>query len=349
MRITEKLSGLDWIFFIVIVLLVSISTFVLKSISPSIYPTYFFYILAAFIIFYIFVSIDFEVLEMLSKHLYIVSVVLLFIPLIVGQATRGAVRWIPIGEFSIQPSEIVKPFLVLFFASYLTEREINIFNLIKAFLFFLIPFLLILIQPSLGVALLTLIGFLGVILTLGIKKKYILFLILVFLAIFPFIWLVLQPYQRQRIQAFLNPYRDPLGSGYNSIQAVISIGSGKFLGRGLGEGVQTQLQFLPEKQTDFVFAAISEELGFIGGFLTVFGFFCIFWILTMIIEKAKNAVARAYLSGIFLIFFSESFIHLGMNLGLLPITGIPLPFVSAGGSALIGSSISLAIALKAKK
>jgi rod shape determining protein RodA len=332
-----------------VVLLTLISTTVLMSINPNLYPIYFVYIVLAIIIFYIFSKIEFEFFLAFSSHLYFISIILLILPLLLGQVTRGAIRWIPIGSITIQPSEIVRPFLLLFFAKYLTDRELDLKRLVRLVPLVFLPVFLILIQPSLGVAILTIIGFLGVLIATGIKKEYLAvgFLIVVFLL--PLLWFLLAPYQKQRISVFLDPSADPYGAGYNSIQSMISVGSGRLFGRGLGEGVQTQLKFLPENHTDFIFAAISEELGFVGATLTLLGLFIIFWRLISIIEKARNIPARAYVVGVFLVLFVETFIHTGMNMGLVPITGVPLPLVSAGGSALLGTMMGLAIAMNAKK
>lgn len=299
--------------------------------------------------FYIFFSIDFEIFEVFSTHLYIFSIILLILPLVIGQVTRGAVRWIPIGGITLQPSEIVRPFIILFFAKYVSSRNMNMTNLVKAALLFLLPLTLILIQPSLGVAVLTGIGFAGVLMASQINKKYFLYLTVILAMTVPLVWFMLAPYQKQRIYTFLDPTTDPLGAGYNSIQSMISVGSGGLLGRGLGKGVQTQLAFLPEKHTDFIFAAIAEELGFVGGFLIFAGLFVVFWLLISAIEKARNPTARAYITGIFMILFAETAVHIGMNMGMLPITGVPLPFVSAGGSALIGTTMAIAISMNAKK
>jgi rod shape determining protein RodA len=231
----------------------------------------------------------------------------------------------------------------------LTQKELNFRRLLKLIFLFFVPFILILIQPSLGVAVLTSVGFLGVLLASSIEKKYFLVGILVFLLTVPGLWFILQPYQKTRIVTFLNPENDPQGAGYNSIQSMISVGSGKLFGRGLGEGVQTQLEFLPEKHTDFIFAAISEELGFMGSSLVLLGLFAVFLVLIHIIGHAVDPVARAYVSGVFLVLFAQTIVHVGMNMGLFPITGIPLPFVSAGGSALLGTTIAIAIVMKAKK
>ncbi len=200
-----------------------------------------------------------------------------------------------------------------------------------------------------GVAVITLIGFFGVFLASPIKKKYVLLGFGFFLILLPLFWSLLAPYQKQRIVSFVDPYSDPQGAGYNSIQSMISVGSGRLVGRGLGEGVQTQLAFLPEKHTDFIFAAIAEELGFVGAGFLLAGIMLILWRLIKIVENPLNSFARAYASGFFLTVFAETTIHIGMNLGLLPITGIPLPLVSAGGSAFLATMVGLAIAVNAKK
>lgn len=158
---------------------------------------------------------------------------------------------------------------------------------------------------------------------------------------------MLAPYQRQRVDAFLNPGNDPRGAGYNSIQAMISVGSGRFFGRGLGKGIQTQLAFLPEKHTDFIFAAISEELGFLGAMIIIASIFAVLWRLTTFVNNTKSREGGSFLVGVFWVILTESIIHIGMNLGILPITGVPLPLVSAGGSALLSSMILLAISVTA--
>jgi rod shape determining protein RodA len=156
-------------------------------------------------------------------------------------------------------------------------------------------------------------------------------------------------YQKARILTFLDPGKDPYGAGYNSIQAMITVGAGKFLGRGLGKGVQTQLSFLPERHTDFIFASIAEEMGFFGTFLLLVGLLFLFWRLSGIITDARSPSARAFVAGVFLTLFVQTFVHIGMNMGLLPITGVPLPLVSAGGSSLLGTSLAFALALTCRK
>lgn len=339
----------DWVLGVSMFLLVGVSLFILTSIAPTLFPIYFIYIALGIIIFWFFSQIGFEVVTAFSKHFYIISILLLVATLVIGQVTRGTIRWIPVGSLSFQPAEIVRPFLLVFFAIYLTQKELNLKILVRGLLLLGIPALLILVQPSLGVAVLTVTGFFGVLLAGDFNKKHILTGFLIFLAMLPVFWFVMQPYQRQRITTFLNPSADPLGAGYNSIQSTIAVGAGKLTGRGLGRGVQTQLAFLPEKHTDFIFASTSEELGFVGALLLIIGSFLVLWRLTFFMENSVNQAARAYLSGFFLTYLVQVIVHIGMNIGLLPITGLPLPLVSAGGSSFLATMLGLGIAVGAYK
>ncbi len=332
-----------------IVFLLILSIVVLRPIAPALFPLYYVYIVLSIIAFLVFLQIEFDVLSVFSKHFYIVTILLLLLALFIGQVTRGVIRWIPIGPLTIQPAEIARPFLLVFFANYLTQEEVDLKRLVKAILLLSFPLFLILIQPSLGVAFLTSIGFLGIIFATNFKKKYLLWGVILFCLLIPIIWMILQPYQKTRILTFLDPMKDPLGAGYNSIQSMISVGSGKLFGRGLGRGVQTQLAFLPERHTDFIFASVAEELGFVGAFLLIAGSFFIFTRLTSFVERAESPAARAFVSGLFLTLFVQTIVHIGMNMGLLPITGVPYPLVSAGGSSLLATMIGLGIASRAVK
>jgi rod shape determining protein RodA len=271
------------------------------------------------------------------------------LPLIIGQVTRGTVRWIPIGPLSLQPSEIVRPLLFIFFANYLIKDDIGLKRLLITFLYMILPLTLILLQPSLGVTILTSIGFIGIILSSSIKKSHILSLFLVGILLLPLFWILMKPYQKVRILSFINPQNDPRGTGYNSIQSMIAVGSGGLIGRGLGKGIQTQLEFLPEKQTDFIFAAISEEFGFFGATITLGLLFFLYILLIRYAENAYNPQGRAFVSVVVLVFVAETFIHIGMNMGILPITGVPLPLLSSGGSSLMGTLITLGLVVSIKK
>jgi rod shape determining protein RodA len=324
-------------------LLLLTGSLTLKSIAPSAFPVYYFYIFLGIVSFFFFSHIDFEILKAFYIPFYIFSILFLLVPLIIGEVTRGAVRWIPLGPLTIQPAEIVKPFLILFLATYLARSRLDLRKFLKSLLLLLVPLFLIFIQPSLGVAILLLVGFSGVFLAIGMDKKIIFMSFVMAMLFLPLSWLLLAPYQKMRVKALINPNEDPSGTGYNSIQSMISVGSGKISGRGLGEGVQTQLSFLPERHTDFIFASISEELGFVGAiFLLLVIFFCLYRIIK-IIESSKDLESRAFASGAFLTLFVQTFVHIGMNMGLLPITGIPLPLISAGGSSLLSTMITFGI------
>jgi len=328
-----------------IILLLILSFVVLTSVSSSIFPSYYWYYVAGVLAFLFFSLFDFEIISVFSKYLYILSILLLVATLIIGQVTRGTIRWIPIASLSIQPSEIVRPFLLIFFANFLASRKLSSKRMLMGVLLASIPLFFILIQPSLGVSVLTAIGITGVFLASDFNKKQLIYLLVLFVAMVPIGYKLLAPYQRERIVYFLNPSSDPLGSGYNSLQSIISVGSGKLTGRGLGRGVQTQLFYLPEKHTDFIFASVSEELGFLGSSFLILVTAVLFMRILVYMENSVSPQARAFLTGIFLTFFAQVFIHVGMNMGLLPITGIPYPLVSAGGSSLLATMASLGIVL----
>jgi len=346
---TRRTGRYEPLFLLAVGFLVLLSTITLRATAGFLFPGYFFYLILAILVFFLFSKIDFEVISLFSKHLYLVSIIFLILPVLIGQVTRGTIRWIPLGPLTIQPAEVVRPFLLVFFANYLTKEKLNLERLIKALFLLSLPLLLILIQPSLGISLLTLTGFLGILLASNFEKKYLLVGLAILLLAGPISWKLLAPYQKLRILSFIDPSADPLGIGYNSIQSMISVGSGRVFGRGLGKGVQTQLAFLPERHTDFIFAAISEEMGFAGAVFLLLALFSIFWWLIKVAENARSISARAFASGLFLSFFVQTVIHIGMNMGILPITGIPLPLVSAGGSSLLATMIGLGIAQGAKR
>ncbi len=340
---------MDFPFVSGIALLVILSIIILHSVAPFLFPTYFFYVFFSLIVFYLLLQVDFEVISLFYRYFYILSIIFLLVPLLIGQLTRGAVRWIPIGPLTIQPSEIVRPFLLVFFAVYLTEKKLTLKRFLTALILLALPVFIIMIQPSFGVAVITIIGFIGIFMSIAVPKKYFLFSALILLVLAPLVWGILKPYQKIRILSFVDPLKDRYGAGYNAIQAVISVGSGKIFGRGLGKGVQTQLAFLPEKHTDFIFASVAEEMGFVGVSLLLLGIFIILLKLIVIFENPISPAARTYIAGFFLTLFAQTFIHAGMNLGFLPVTGIPFPLVSAGGSSLLATLSGLAIALGAKK
>ena len=207
----------------------------------------------------------------------------------------------------------------------------------------LLPALLIFFQPDLGSSLVLLFSWLGILIGAGFDWRLAVLGGATLLSS-PFLfWRFLQDYQQQRILSFLNPTSDPLGAGYNLIQATVAVGSGQFLGRGLGRGTQSHLRFLPERHTDFIFASLAEELGFLGSAVLIFALVVLLWRILVIAQKSRDQFGFLISLGIFSLIFTQTFINIGINLGILPITGITLPLVSYGGSSLLAISICLGI------
>lgn len=279
--------------------------------------------------------------------IYILSLVALAAVLFFGVQIRGSVSWLRIGFFSVEPVEFVKIALLIFLAKFFTLRHAEIFHpahIILSAVYVAIPTILVLRQPDLGSAIILIMIWTGIILVAGIKKKHFAILSAIFLVLISVAWFgVFKDYQKARIISFLNPLHDPLGAGYNILQARIAIGSGGIWGAGLGQGNQTRFGFLPEARTDFVFAAIAEEFGFVGVLLIFSAYGLLFFRVLKIVSNAPNNFARLFCFGFLILLFSQFAINVGMNLGLVPVTGITLPFVSYGGSSLISLFIALGL------
>ncbi len=297
--------------------------------------------------FFFFSFFDYHTLAKANKIIYVIGILLLIYLLLFGPDIRGGRRWLPLGFANIQVAEFIKLVVILGLARllYLRRGQINSFsNLAWSLIYTLIPAGLVLLEPDLGSAII--IGGLwaGILLISPIKRKYLAILFLIFVVCCGVTWkFFLKDFQRDRIKVFINPSLDPRGSGYNVRQATIAVGSGQLLGRGLGKGLQSQNKFLPERQTDFIFAASSEEVGFFGC-LTLLGLYIFLFVrLLSILKKAKDDLGMYIAGGVFFWLLSHTLINIGMNIGLLPVTGIPLPLISAGGSSLIVSLIALGV------
>ncbi|HUV46768.1 MAG TPA: rod shape-determining protein RodA [Candidatus Bathyarchaeia archaeon] len=333
---------IDWLIVGLVLLIFSFGSLILFSLDPQFFRSQLIYFLLGTLLFIIFSSLDYRVFKDFYPHLFIFSIFFLCLTFILGQLTRGTIRWIKIGNFTLQPSELVKPMLVLSFSGFAlnldTEKIKNFFLLL---LIFFLPAFLVFKQPALGSSLIVFLTWLGILVAKGIDKKYILIGLFLFLAVLPLIWHFLKPYQQERIVSFINPGYDPLGSGYNLAQAKIAIGSGQFLGKGLGQGSQSQLHFLPERHSDFIFACLAEEMGFIGGTVVIGAFLALILKIIQLGQKSVEGFGSLICYGTAAMIFSQVFVNIGMNLGLLPVTGITLPLVSYGGSSLMSTLILL--------
>lgn len=316
----------------------------LYSIQKQLLISQILFFIFSLIFFFIFFNLGIEIFSPLKYHLYFFSLFFLFLTPFVGQITRGAVRWIKIGPFSLQISELVKPILVLSFASLSENYNLKkLKHLLKFFILFIIPFLMIFKQPDLGNALVVFISWLVIVFFSNVSFKNLsLFILFIFLS-FPVVWHFLKPFQQQRLISFLNPKLDPLNSGYNSLQAQIALGSGGFLGKGLGKGNQSQLRFLPERHSDFIFSSLGEELGFFGSFLLILTYFFLLYKLFRISFYCLKNYSQKVCYSLSSIIFFQSFVNIGMNMGILPITGITLPLVSYGGSSLLSTLIMIGL------
>lgn len=303
--------------------------------------------LAGFFAMFFVALIDYRTLKNYTGLLYLITIIALVAVLFLGSLTRGTNSWFNLGFFSLQPSEFAKIAIVLTVAKYLSKVG-NYYNIVRKVaisgLYVLLPVGLVLLQPDLGSALVMLFIWFCLLAVFGLKKKQILMFVLLGIGISIFSWnFVLKDYQKDRVMTFVDPQSDPLGSGYNVIQSMIAIGSGNFWGKGLGHGSQSQLNFLPEKHTDFIFAVIAEEMGFIGGALVLLLFAIIFYRLLVIADEAQDNFGKLFALGTLFMLAFHMLINVGMNMGIMPVTGIPLPFVSYGGSSLIAFLIMIGI------
>ncbi len=286
-----------------------------------------------------------------ARHLYAVNVILLILILVpnVGKTQMGATRWIPIGFFDLQPSEIAKFIMIVVLAKLLSDKEGkfgSFTDLVPTLIATAIPIGLIFLQPDLGTALVFAAVLMGMLYVAGAKSRYLLMMSGAGLAATPLLWFfLLQDYQKNRLLVFLDHNLDPTGLGYQLNQSMIGIGSGGYLGKGLFESTQVRLQFLPEHYTDFIFSVLGEELGFIGaaGLLLIFFFFIyrILWIGA----HAKDRFGTLLCCGVAVMFVFQILVNVGMTISIMPVTGLPLPFMSYGNNALLVNLIAVGLVL----
>ena len=283
---------------------------------------------------------------------YIVIVGLLFWTYWFGITSSGSQRWIDLYFINLQPSELMKIFIILCLAKYFHRMKLqnvnSVYTILTSLIIILLPMGLVIVQPDLGTALLIAISGIAVLWFAGINHRYFIYTMLGFLISLPFIIAFLKPYQKLRVLTFLNPDRDPLGAGYQIIQSKIAVGSGGLFGKGFLKGTQSYLEFLPEKHTDFIFTLFSEEFGFFGSFILLLIYAVIIYRIVAI-----GVLSRSYFAKIFCYSFGAAIfvyitINMSMVLGLLPIVGSPLPIMSYGGSSMLATMIGFGIVMSAK-
>lgn len=298
------------------------------------------------------IFIDYNQFSMYWKVIYGASILILIAVLIpgIGKVNKGARSWIDLGFFEIQPAELAKIGIIITFAKLLEDKEEKL-NTIKDLLIpgihIGIPIVLIMLQPDLGNALVFIIIAVGMLFVAGLNLKYIYGSIIALVVSFPILWnFILLPHQKNRLTTFINPYNDPLGDGYHVIQSMLAVGSGKISGKGLlAEDTMTNLNFLPAQWTDFIFSVISELTGFIGSAVIVVLFALFLYRILYLSQIAKDQFGTLIIVGIFFMFLFQIVENIGMTMGLMPITGITLPFLSYGGSSLITNMMAVGLVL----
>ena len=307
------------------------------------------WVVLSVVVFFVLSFIDFRFLRRTSVivALFIISALVLVLIFFLGNFVLGAQSRFDFGLFSIQPSDPIKLVVILLLAKYFSRRHVEIANvkhiLVSGFYTFVL-FLLVFLQPDFGSAIIIAFIWFGMVLVSGISKKHLLAVFMVGVIAFGGLWgYAFEDYQKQRILTFIHPLTDLQGTGYNAYQSTIAVGSGQVFGKGIGYGTQSKLQFLPEYETDFIFAAFAEEWGFVGVVIVLLLYFVVIWrIIRNAIHGATN-FEILFGAGLAILFISHFIVHVGMNIGLLPVTGTTIPFLSYGGSHLLTEFVGLGI------
>lgn len=352
------IKNFDWITFSLVILLSVIGIMTIYSATRPLLPDeqsgyhikQIYWLLIGVAALFLIVSFDYIWLSRFAYPLYIAGICLLLAVLIMGKTGMGAQRWLNIGPLSFQPSEFFRLIFIIFIARYFItiHGNIGLISTVKIFLSFVFaPLVILLKQPDLGTAVILSIIFLSLSIAKGLQKKVIALLIILGIISIPFIgnifWEGLKDYQKNRLVAFIEPDADPAGIGYHINQSKIAIGSGKFFGKGYLKGTQGPFRFLPEKQTDFIFAVFAEEWGFLGSFLLLLVYLALILRGLDTALKAKDEFGKLLATGITFMFATYFIINVGMTLGTMPVVGIPLPFMSYGGTALLSNFIAAGV------
>lgn len=291
---------------------------------------------------------DYHYFRSYSRIIYFITILVLIAVLLFGSRARGTSGWLGFGFLTVQPVEFAKIALVIFLASFISSKKMilgEIVQLITSMILTAGIVFLVIKQPDFGSAMVLLGIWLGMILLSGINKKAFAILVSASMLLGAAAWFNLADYQKARVMNFVNPELDIKGSGYNVFQSIVAVGSGGIMGQGIGRGSQSQLNFLPESHTDFIFATLTEELGFFGAIIILFLYGIVFFRIRKIALLAPDNFGYLVTSGIMIMFFLQATVNIGMNIGIVPVTGIPLPFLSYGGSSLVACFAAIGIIL----
>ena len=349
MKILKSNFNFDWVLIILPLILAVSGLSTLYSITSVSGNTHLigsqaFFLLLGVIVYIFFSVLDYRVLREYGKYLYAIGIVLLIAVELFGQQIFGSTRWINIGFMQLQPSEIMKLFLLILTAGiFSVKKKLTIVQSLMILGFIIVPVGLILNEPDLGTALTIIASMAGLVALSPIPRKMLVAILIIVIAISPFAWMNLKPYQKQRLATFVSPYSDPLGSGYNVNQAKIAVGSGGLFGKGFSGATQSQLQFLPVAHVDFIYSGWAEATGFAGSLMMVAIFAVLIWRIFSIAYLSRDEFGYYLAIGAGFLFLFQSFVNIGMNIGLMPVTGIPLPFVSYGGTSIIITSAVLGL------
>lgn len=343
------LKKIDWPFAALIFCLNIIGLFNLYSAThgplsqevESLFISQIMWLMIGWSLFFVVTLVDYQVVSRIAYLVYFLNLSAILYVTFFGKVALGAQRWIDFGFFRYQPSETMKLAMIVVLAKLFAQRAIDsdgmgVKDLIVPLILFIIPFGLVVEQPDLGTAMMIAAISATIIFFMQVKKWILGSLVLVLAFALPLVWSYgLRDYQKARITNFLNPGADPLGSGYNSIQSKIAVGSGKWVGKGFRQGTQSQLEFLPERHTDFIFSVLSEEFGFVGSMLTIILFLFLFLVGLRIASTARDKFGTLLCVGVLAYMFWHMAVNIGMVIGLLPIVGVPLPLLSYGGSSML--------------
>jgi rod shape determining protein RodA len=346
----KRLFQFDWVLLAATLLLLGVSLLSLYSLSSSGGTDYFlkqlvFAVIGIGTMFFI-AFLDYRHIERASTPLYFGMLFILGVLLVVGSTIRGTSGWLSFGVFQIQPVEFAKVVLILFLSSFIRKKttELGEWTRIIASLFLsAVMIFLVLKQPDLGSSLVLMAIWMGMIVVAGLRWSHVITLAALGGVLVLSAWFLLAPYQKDRINTFLHPELDPKGSGYNVLQSMVAVGSGGVFGKGVGHGSQSQLSFLPEKHTDFIYAVVTEELGLVGAWLVLVLYGVILYRIRRIADLASDNAGYLLAVGSLIFFFTHILINVGMNIGILPVTGLPAPLLSYGGSSLLAFCVILGL------